>query len=79
MITYGVKWHRVSKELPASFANCYLAVQADPEDLELTVTMGYYDDAADVFVEDGTNTNVPVKDVWYWTAQLTPWVDEVER
>ena len=79
MITYVVKWHRVSKELPAPYANCYFAVQAEPDDLQLTVTMGYYNEAADVFVEDSTNANVPVKDVWCWTTQLTPWVDEVER
>jgi len=78
-MTYEVEWHRVSKELPAPYANCYFAALADPDDLEFTVTMGYYDKAADVFVEDSTNANIPVKNVWYWTAQLTPWVDEVER
>ena len=76
---YEVEWHRVSKELPAPFANCYLAVQADPEDLELTVTMGYYDDAVDVFVNTDTNDDIPKENVWLWTMQLAPEIDEVER
>ena len=79
MITYGVKWHRVSKELPAPYANCYFAAQAEPDDLQLTGAIGFYDEAVDVFVEDGTNAIIPVKNVWYWTVQLTPWVDEAER
>lgn len=76
---YVVKWHRVSEELPAPYANCYLAVLAEPDDLKFTVTTGYYDKAADVFVEDGTNANIPVENVWYWTVQLTPWAEEAER
>ena len=76
---YEIEWHRVSKELPAPFANCYLAVQASPEDLELTVTMGYYDDAVDVFVNTDTNDDIPKENVWLWTMQLAPEIDEVER
>ena len=78
-MTYEIEWHRVSKELPAPFANCYLAVQAAPEDLELTVTMGYYDDAVDIFVNTDSNDDIPKENVWLWTMQLAPEIDEVER
>ncbi len=78
-MTYEVEWHRVSKELPAPYANCYFTVQAEPNDLQLTVAMGYYDEAADVFVEDSTNTIIPVKNVWCWTAQIIPEINEVKR
>ena len=78
-MTYEVKWHRALKELPVPYANCYLVVQAEPTDLEFTVVMGHYNEAADVFVDISTNTNIPVESVWYWTARLTPWVDEAKR
>ena len=70
-MTYEVEWHRVSKELPTPYANCYFAALAEPDDLEFTVVMGHYDKAADVFVDISTNTNIPVEQVWYWTARLT--------
>lgn len=71
---YIIKWHKVSEELPAPYANCYLAILAEPDDKEFTVVMGHYDEAAGVFVDFDTFTNIPMEQVYYWTVQLAPWV-----
>ncbi len=76
---FEVEWHKTSKELPSPWVDCYLAVLDDPSDDELMVVFGHYVPQNDNFVSDMLNITWEREQVKYWTARLTPWVDELRE
>jgi len=72
---YEVEWHKTSEELPAPFADCYLAILDEPNDEELIVIFGLYDQRNNNFFNEVSGKVWTVDQVKYWTTQLIPWVD----
>lgn len=77
-MTYEINWHRTSREKPAPGAICYLAVLADPDDTQFTVTSGYYDRDADEYVDWDSGVSISKGQVYLWAADVAPQVEEVD-
>ena len=66
---FETNWHLTKRDLPAPYADCYLAVKYEDEE-GLIIMLGYYSPIADRFFCSVNNEIFAKEQVKFWTTQI---------